>query len=105
MDDKWNPRTGWKRINDPKYITVKTSLVDNPYEFFYYADTVKLHDDGEYKQHLGFEWHNPGEIHTRHNKTANMWFLDGHAQGLSKAAMKTLGIVGGMSENLALLTY
>jgi prepilin-type processing-associated H-X9-DG protein/prepilin-type N-terminal cleavage/methylation domain-containing protein len=104
MDDKWNPRKGWKRRYDPDSITVQLSQIEDPGEFFYIADTGQFHTngsaaDGKFKQHLGFQWHkSPGGIHTRHSSGANMWYVDGHAKLHGKQDMKNLGIIGGFNE-------
>ena len=103
IDNKWNPRQGWARVYDPDSITVHVPKVQSPSDFFYYADSGQYHNngsraDGLFKQHLGFNWHEAdGGIHTRHNKSANLWFIDGHVEKLSPNGLSDLGIYGGWS--------
>ena len=105
LDDHWNYRSGSGRIWDPDYFTVQMTIVENPSEFFHYADTVKQQADGQYKQHVNFVWDSPGEIHTRHGNAASIWFIDGHAAIHTEGSLKKLGINGGFTADLVQVPY
>lgn len=32
------------------------------------------------------------EVHARHNRAANAWFFDGHAEGLKRLRLESFGI-------------
>jgi prepilin-type processing-associated H-X9-DG protein len=106
MDNKWKPRPEWKRRYSPDSITVQANVVDYPTDFPYFADTGKLHADGEFKQHLGFQWHRAeSQLHTRHSGAANLWFIDGHTDSLRPPSLKELGIFGGFTEHQIQVAY
>lgn len=90
-DDKNSPRPGYLQ-KDP-YRSVQIMLIDTPSNFFHYADSVKDKNDF-WLQNSYFVWDRKTKqhIHARHNKSANIWFIDGHAKSNKRATMMKLGI-------------
>lgn len=96
-----NLREGYIRNADFKGADSKK--VESPNEFFLFTDSAKINADDELVQWVNIRWFNGPEaggqrVHTRHNETANIWFLDGHAQGHRKGSLKKLGFNSGWTD-------
>ncbi|MDD7985022.1 prepilin-type N-terminal cleavage/methylation domain-containing protein [Lentisphaera marina] len=93
MDRKWDPREGVTFIQDDgiKGIYIKPSEVNSSSDFYLFADSVKVDNNGssptngQLVQRFTFYWDdrdgaNCKGIHIRHNNKGNVWFVDGHVE-------------------------
>lgn len=67
--------------------------VTRPAEYIHYADTTSRGRDGIGSEQY-YSWRATGnlEIHARHSRRANGWFLDGHVEGNDQKRLESLGI-------------
>ena len=73
---------------------LNSSLINNPSEYPHYADTTSLGRMGiAAQQFYMFRTAKVKEVHSRHNKLANIWFMDGHAEGANRFQLEGYGIV------------
>jgi prepilin-type N-terminal cleavage/methylation domain-containing protein/prepilin-type processing-associated H-X9-DG protein len=97
--------TNWLRTlgvwSDPPQIVragefgqdVTVSSIPNPTEYHHFADTTSRGRNGwGAVQFHSFRTNSEFEVHARHNKAANIWFFDGHAEGLKLPRLQTFGI-------------
>ena len=69
------------------------SNINNPSGYPHIADTTSRGRMGiAAQQFYIFRTSKPKEVHARHNKKANIWFLDGHADAINKTNLERLGI-------------
>ena len=69
------------------------SNINNPSGYPHIADTTSRGRMGiAAQQFYIFRTSKPKEVHARHNKKANIWFLDGHADSINKTNLEGLGI-------------
>lgn len=98
--------TNWFRTygvwsDPPKTVTagefqedLVVSSVSNPMDHIHLADTTSRGRMGYGAvQFHTFRTNATQEVHARHNRSADGWFLDGHAEGMQKARMEALHIV------------
>lgn len=72
---------------------VVLSAIQNPVNFHHLADTTASGRMGMGNvQFYAFRTNAEKEVHARHGKAANAWFIDGHAEGLTKARLDQFGI-------------
>jgi len=72
---------------------LNSSQINNPSDYPHYADSTSLGRMGiAAQQFFMFRTSKPKEVHARHNKMANIWFMDGHAEGANKFQLEGLGI-------------
>lgn len=103
-----NLREGY--IKTDGFKGADSKKVESPDEFFLFTDSAKINADDELVQWVNIRWSNGSDaggqrVHTRHNEAANVWFLDGHAQGHRKGSLKTLGFNSGWTEGNAQIAY
>lgn len=99
--------TNWFRTfgvwSDPPQIVrsgefgqdVAVSSIPNPVEYHHLADSTSRGRMGvgavqfhSFRTNTASEF----EVHARHNKSANIWFFDGHAEALKVPRLETFGI-------------
>ncbi len=69
------------------------TAVSTPVDYVHLADTTSRGRMGMgAMQFHSFHTNATGEVHARHNRSANGWFLDGHAEGMKKVRLETLRI-------------
>ena len=69
------------------------SAVLNPVDYVHLADTTSRGRMGlGAMQFHSFHTNATLEVHARHNRTADGWFLDGHVEGMQKTRLETLKI-------------
>lgn len=67
--------------------------VSTPVDYVHLADTTSRGRMGMgAMQFHSFHTNVTGEVHARHNRSANGWLLDGHAEGMKKVRLETLRI-------------
>jgi prepilin-type N-terminal cleavage/methylation domain-containing protein/prepilin-type processing-associated H-X9-DG protein len=72
---------------------VIVSAIPNPVDYVHLADTTSRGRMGVGAvQFHSFHTNSQLEVHARHNRSANGWFFDGHAEGMRKPRLETLGI-------------
>ncbi len=72
---------------------LKSSQINNPSDYPHYADTTSLGRMGiAAQQFYMFRTAKVKEVHSRHNKMADIWFMDGHAEGAGRVKLEGLGI-------------
>jgi prepilin-type N-terminal cleavage/methylation domain-containing protein/prepilin-type processing-associated H-X9-DG protein len=72
---------------------VIVSAIPNPVDYAHLADTTSRGRMGVGAvQFHSFHTNSQLEVHARHNGSANGWFFDGHAEGMRKPRLETLGI-------------
>ncbi|MBX3743883.1 MAG: prepilin-type N-terminal cleavage/methylation domain-containing protein [Verrucomicrobiae bacterium] len=72
---------------------VVVTAVPNPTEYVHLADTTSRGRRGMGAvQFHNFRTNATDEVHARHNRSANGWFLDGHAEGMNRARLEALRI-------------
>jgi prepilin-type N-terminal cleavage/methylation domain-containing protein/prepilin-type processing-associated H-X9-DG protein len=70
-----------------------TSAIRDPVSYTHLADTTSYGRMGwGGVQFHTFRTNAVNEVHARHNRSANIWFFDGHAEGLTKPRLEQLGI-------------
>ena len=70
------------------------SAITSPVDYHHLADTTSRGRMGlGAVQFHSFRTNAQMEVHARHNGAADMWFFDGHAEGLKKARMESFGII------------
>jgi prepilin-type N-terminal cleavage/methylation domain-containing protein/prepilin-type processing-associated H-X9-DG protein len=97
--------TNWMRTfgvwSDPPQIVragefgqdVTVSSIPNPTEYHHFADTTSRGRAGlGAVQFHSFRIASEFEVHARHNKSANIWFFDGHAESLKVPRLEAFGI-------------
>lgn len=73
---------------------VIVSAIPNPVEYVHLADTTSRGRMGlGGVQFHTFRTNAPMEVHARHNRGANGWFFDGHAEGLKRPRLESFGII------------
>ena len=73
--------------------TIAVSSIPNPVEYHHFADTTSRGRMGwGAVQFHSFRTNAEFEVHARHNKAANIWFLDGHAESLKTPRLQFFGI-------------
>ncbi len=69
------------------------TAVSSRVEYFHLTDTTSRGRMGLGSvQFNAFRTNATDEVHARHNLTANVWFLDGHAESLRRADLEKLRI-------------
>ena len=72
---------------------VVVSSIPNPVDYVHLADTTSRGRMGVGAvQFHTFRTNAQMEVHARHNRSANGWFFDGHAEGMRKPRLELLGI-------------
>jgi prepilin-type N-terminal cleavage/methylation domain-containing protein/prepilin-type processing-associated H-X9-DG protein len=72
---------------------VVASAVLNPVDYAHLADTTSRGRMGlGAVQFHSFRTNATQEVHARHNRAANAWFFDGHAEGMQRARMEAIHI-------------
>jgi prepilin-type N-terminal cleavage/methylation domain-containing protein/prepilin-type processing-associated H-X9-DG protein len=72
---------------------VSVSAIRNPVTYSHITDTTSLGRMGWGSvQFHTFRTNVEHEVHARHNKTADVWFFDGHTESMSKPRLEQLGI-------------
>jgi prepilin-type N-terminal cleavage/methylation domain-containing protein/prepilin-type processing-associated H-X9-DG protein len=67
--------------------------IQKPVEYLHLADTTSRGRMGlGGVQFHTFRTNSTGEVHARHGKTADGWFLDGHVESMSKSRLEALQI-------------
>ncbi|MBI2946345.1 MAG: prepilin-type N-terminal cleavage/methylation domain-containing protein [Verrucomicrobia bacterium] len=97
--------TNWFRTfgvwsDPPKSVTagefdeeVVVSAIPNPVEYVHLADTTSRGRMGLGSvQFHSFRTNAQMEVHARHNRAANGWCFDGHAEGMKQPRLQALGI-------------
>jgi prepilin-type N-terminal cleavage/methylation domain-containing protein/prepilin-type processing-associated H-X9-DG protein len=98
-------QTNWFRTfgvwsDPPATVTMGTfkeilsvPAIQNPVTYTHVADTTSLGRMGwGGVQFHTFRTNAENEVHARHNKTADVWFFDGHAEPMTKPRLEPLGI-------------
>ena len=74
---------------------ITVSSIPNPTEYHHFADSTSRGRMGlgavqfhSFRTNTTSEF----EVHARHNKSANIWFFDGHAEGLKVPHLEKFGI-------------
>ena len=103
-----NLRDGYIKNSDFKGADSKQ--VESPGEFFLFTDSAKINGDGILVQWVNIRWSNGSDgagqrVHTRHNKAANVWFMDGHAMSHKRGSLKSMGFNSGWTEGNAQVPY
>lgn len=69
------------------------SAIRNPANHAHLADTTSFGRLGwGGVQFYTFRTNAQNEVHARHNKSADSWFIDGHSEGMAKTRLERLGI-------------
>jgi prepilin-type N-terminal cleavage/methylation domain-containing protein/prepilin-type processing-associated H-X9-DG protein len=69
------------------------SAIPNPVDYLHLADTTSRGRMGMGAvQFHSFHTNATAEVHARHNRTADGWFLDGHVEGMKRTRLETLHI-------------
>lgn len=72
---------------------LSVSGIQNPVNYSHLADTTSYGRMGwGGVQFFTFRTNAPNEVHARHNRSADAWFFDGHAEALTKPRLELLGI-------------
>jgi prepilin-type N-terminal cleavage/methylation domain-containing protein/prepilin-type processing-associated H-X9-DG protein len=72
---------------------VKVTAIPNPSEYVHLADTTSRGRRGLGKvQFHSFRTNATEEVHARHNRSADGWFFDGHAEGMTRARLEAFRI-------------
>jgi len=72
---------------------VVVSAIPNPAEYIHLADTTSRGRMGlGARQFHTFRTNAQMEVHARHNRSANAWLFDGHAEGLKRSRLEPFGI-------------
>ena len=72
---------------------IAVSAIQNPVTYTHLTDTTSLGRMGwGGVQFHTFRTNAEHEVHARHNKTADVWFFDGHTEPMSKPRLEALGI-------------
>lgn len=96
-----NLREGY--IKTDGFKGADSKKVESPDKFFLFTDSAKKNADDKLVQWVNIRWFSSAStggqrVHTRHNEAANVWFLDGHAQGHRKGSLKTFGFNSGWTD-------
>jgi prepilin-type processing-associated H-X9-DG protein len=74
---------------------LKVDAVRRPVDYLHLADTTSRGKQGiGAEQFYYFRYDAQKEVHARHKRKANGWFLDGHVEGCNRARLDFLGISG-----------
>jgi prepilin-type N-terminal cleavage/methylation domain-containing protein/prepilin-type processing-associated H-X9-DG protein len=97
--------TNWQRTygvwSDPPDTVVEgplkeilvISAIQDPVRYTHLADTTSYGRLGwGGVQFYTFYTNAQNQVHARHNRTADVWFFDGHAEGMSKSRLEQVGI-------------
>lgn len=69
------------------------SAIQNPVSYTHLADTTSYGRMGwGGVQFFSFRTIATNEVHARHNNTADIWFVDGHAESLNKSRLQQVNI-------------
>ncbi|MBL9135964.1 MAG: prepilin-type N-terminal cleavage/methylation domain-containing protein [Verrucomicrobiales bacterium] len=69
--------------------------VERPVEYLHLADTTSRGREGYgAQQFYFFRAASEKEVHGRHGRNANGFFLDGHVEGMNRPRLERLGIIG-----------
>ena len=103
-----NLRDGY--IKNANFKGADSKQVESPDEFFLFTDSAKINGDGILVQWVNIRWFSGPDasgqrVHTRHNKSANVWFIDGHASGHRSGSLKKLGFNSGWTEGNVQVPY
>jgi len=91
------------RLDPPAKYTLPAGIVARilvadqiqfPADYMHLADTTSQAQNGwTARQFYGFRAAGPlKQVHARHSKRANGWFMDGHVEGANQSRLDTLGI-------------
>jgi prepilin-type N-terminal cleavage/methylation domain-containing protein/prepilin-type processing-associated H-X9-DG protein len=72
---------------------LRVAAVPNPVDYTHLADTTSRGQMGlgAVQFHM-FRTNADNQVHARHNNSADVWFIDGHTEGMRKARLDLLGI-------------
>ncbi len=72
---------------------IAVSAIQNPVNYTHLADTTSRGRMGwGAMQFYTFRTNAEFEVHARHNRTADVWYFDGHAEGMTKPRLDQAGI-------------
>ena len=72
---------------------IAISAIQDPANYSHFADTTSRGRKGYGAvQFYTFSTNQEFEVHARHNGSANVWLMDGHAEAMSKTRLEKLGI-------------
>lgn len=72
---------------------VSLNAVPNPSDYVHLADTTSRGRRGRGAvQFHSFRTNAVEEVHARHNRSANGWFLDGHAESMNRSRLESLRV-------------
>jgi prepilin-type N-terminal cleavage/methylation domain-containing protein/prepilin-type processing-associated H-X9-DG protein len=72
---------------------ISVAAIQNPANYLHLADTTSRGRQGwGGVQFCTFRTNAEFEVHARHNRTADAWFFDGHAESLTESRLVTYGI-------------
>ena len=72
---------------------LRVSAIQNPANYTHLADTTSRGRQGlGAMQFFTFRTNAQFEVHARHNGAADLWFFDGHAEGLKAIRLEPFGI-------------
>jgi prepilin-type N-terminal cleavage/methylation domain-containing protein/prepilin-type processing-associated H-X9-DG protein len=98
---RWMTTFGIREDPPPQYVHqpdfdtsyLFTESVERPIDFLLVADTTSNGRSGlRARQYRTFNVSMNGEVHARHNNTANGAFMDGHVEAMPRERLEALGI-------------
>ena len=103
-NDASNRRKGWLKKGKNRYV--ESMQIESPSDFFLYADSAKP-QGSKYAQNLYFVWSQTNKVkaHARHNESVNIWFVDGHAQGNKKGALRKMNFTQYYTEGFSAINF
>jgi len=100
--DRWMLTYGVRSDPPPNYtvrfgLVIKALAIDqiqSPADYLHLADTTSQAQNGATaRQFYSFKAAgNPKQVHARHNRRANGFFIDGHVEGANQQRLDSLGI-------------
>lgn len=97
----WYRTYGVRRDPPKEYVAgqfgefLRVDAVERPSDYLHLADTTSRGRKGfEKEQFHVFRVSEELQVHGRHGKAANGWFLDGHGEACRQKRLQDLGIVG-----------
>ena len=78
----------------PRAAHVQTACVERPADYVHLADTTSQAQGGwTARQYYFFKVNSTvRNVHARHNRRANAWFLDGHVEACGQPELEGYGI-------------
>ena len=88
------------RVNPPREQgagilaeTLRVSALPRPGAYLHLTDTTSRGRGGvEGGQYFYFRTFMENQVHCRHGRRANGWFMDGHAEGMDRKRLEDLGV-------------